>query len=132
MTLRQGQQRKALGHAAGAAWRGGNTALRQRRTIRAPPMKRLSRSISTSRISSGISLSFVAGKRGASGRMPDAPDGDLKSEQCRESGYSTNTNTGWDGMPFATTSNLLGPGSWLAGTSKRVDTGANDATAMLL
>jgi len=45
----------------------------------------------------------------------------------------TSTATGWDGIPFATTTNLLAPVSMLAGTSNSVETGVLPvATAIVL
>ena len=38
------------------------------------------------------------------------------------SNYSTVTVTGWEGIPFATTTRLLGPVSIVSGTSKKVET----------
>ena len=47
--------------------------------------------------------------------------------------FVTVTETGTDGIPFATTTNVLTPGSMLTGISKFVDTGALPvATAMVL
>lgn len=44
----------------------------------------------------------------------------------------TNTNTGSDAIPFATTSRVLNPGSWLAGTSNQTELKSFDATAIVL
>ena len=44
----------------------------------------------------------------------------------------TVTATGAEGIPLATTTRVLGPCSWVTGTSKWVDTKSLEATAMLL
>ena len=46
--------------------------------------------------------------------------------------YCTLTAIGADGMPLATTSTVLAPSSWFAGTSKLVDTIPPKATRMPL
>ncbi len=46
--------------------------------------------------------------------------------------YLTTTIRGSEAIPFATTSSLLRPSSWRAGTSKWVETSSSEATAMLL
>jgi hypothetical protein len=68
-----------------------------------------------------------AGPRNASGARSRA---DTNGQSL--SSDLTRTIRGSEAIPFATTSSLLGPDSWFAGTSKCVDTTSSEATAMLV
>jgi hypothetical protein len=73
---------------------------------------------------------YIAQK--AAGAIASNPQNEQEKMSANGPCYFTTTRNGSDAIPFATTSNKLGPRSCFVETSTCVETSASDATAMLL